>query len=224
MLAGARHRAARIRTPGRCARTSARSPRRTPGSCARRSSPMDGLEYDEAPRRDTSLEKLSRLPPVMDPDGTTTVGNAPGLNDGAAALVVASEDYARRARARAARTDRVHGVCGERLRASRPGAGARGPAGARPRRQADRGRERGSRSTRRSAPWRSTRRACSARTRSRVNVNGGAVALGHPIGASGARLLTTLVPRAASPGRRRWAWPRSAPAAARGTLFCSSGS
>ena len=57
---------------------------------------MDGLEHDEAPRRDTSLEKLSRLPPVMDPEGTTTVGNAPGVNDGASALVVASEDYAQR--------------------------------------------------------------------------------------------------------------------------------
>ena len=57
---------------------------------------LDGLAEDEAPRRDTSLEKLSRLPPVMDPEGTTTVGNAPGLNDGAGALVVASEEYARR--------------------------------------------------------------------------------------------------------------------------------
>src|SRR3990172_6839620 len=58
--------------------------------------PLEGVPADEGPRRDTSLEKLSRLPPIMDAEGTTTVGNAPGVNDGAAALVVASEDYARR--------------------------------------------------------------------------------------------------------------------------------
>src|SRR5213075_2498691 len=56
--------------------------------------PVGGLEVDESPRRDTSLEALARLPPVFDPDGTTTAGNAPGINDGAAALVLASEEYA----------------------------------------------------------------------------------------------------------------------------------
>ena len=57
--------------------------------------PVDGLTADEGPRRDTSLEKLASLKPVFDPDGTTTAGNAPGVNDGAGALVVASEDFAR---------------------------------------------------------------------------------------------------------------------------------
>src|SRR5204862_5655737 len=56
--------------------------------------PVDGVAADESPRRDTSYEKLSQLKPVMDPEGTTTAGNAPGVNDGAAALVVTSEEFA----------------------------------------------------------------------------------------------------------------------------------
>ncbi len=183
---------ARIRTPGRCARTSARSRRRTPGSWREEIVAMDGLEHDEAPRRDTSLEKLSRLPPVMDPGWHDDGGqrSRPERRRGGSSWWRARTTPA--ARARAARADRVLGVCGRTTCLARPGAGARRPERARPRGQADRGGERGSRSTRRSAPSRSTRRACSARIRSRVNVNGGAVALGHPIGASGARLLTTL--------------------------------
>src|SRR4029079_6870226 len=51
---------------------------------------------DEAPRRDTSYEKLARLSPVFDPEGTTTAGNAPGVNDRAGALVVTSEEFARK--------------------------------------------------------------------------------------------------------------------------------
>ncbi|MGH2996556.1 MAG: acetyl-CoA C-acyltransferase, partial [Gaiellaceae bacterium] len=58
--------------------------------------PVGDVEVDEGPRRDTSLEKLSRLKPVFDPEGTTTAGNAPGVNDGAGALVLTSEEYARR--------------------------------------------------------------------------------------------------------------------------------
>src|ERR687891_291186 len=57
---------------------------------------VDGVEADEAPRRDTSLEKLAALKPVFDPEGTTTAGNAPGVNDGAGALVVTSEEFAKR--------------------------------------------------------------------------------------------------------------------------------
>src|SRR4029453_13705035 len=53
--------------------------------------PVGDFAVDEGPRRDTSYEKLSRLKPVFDPEGTTTAGNAPGVNDGAAALVVTSE-------------------------------------------------------------------------------------------------------------------------------------
>src|SRR5215210_846955 len=57
---------------------------------------VDGFGVDEGPRRDTSLDKLAELKPVFDPEGTTTAGNAPGVNDGAGSVVVASEEYARR--------------------------------------------------------------------------------------------------------------------------------
>ena len=57
---------------------------------------VEGVDHDEAPRRDTSLEKLSKLPPVLDPEGTTTVGNAPRAERRQRRrLVVVSEDYAR---------------------------------------------------------------------------------------------------------------------------------
>src|SRR6058998_1123527 len=52
------------------------------------------VEVDEAPRRDTSLETLAKLPPIFLKDGSHTAGNSPGVNDGAGALVVASEDWA----------------------------------------------------------------------------------------------------------------------------------
>src|SRR5207247_6610013 len=58
--------------------------------------PVGELAVDEGPRRETSLERLARLKPVFDPEGTTTAGNAPGVNDGAGALVVTSEEFARR--------------------------------------------------------------------------------------------------------------------------------
>src|SRR5918999_3355182 len=57
--------------------------------------PVGEFAVDEGPRRDTSYEKLSKLKPVFDPEGTTTAGNAPGVNDGAAAVVVTSEEFAK---------------------------------------------------------------------------------------------------------------------------------
>ena len=56
--------------------------------------PVGDVDTDEGPRRDTSLEKLAALKPVFDPEGTTTAGNAPGVNDGAGAVVVTSEEFA----------------------------------------------------------------------------------------------------------------------------------
>src|SRR5262249_27260945 len=53
------------------------------------------VDRDEAPRRDTSAEALARLKPIFSPEGTVTAGNAPGVNDGAAAVVVTSEEWAR---------------------------------------------------------------------------------------------------------------------------------
>ena len=58
--------------------------------------PVGDVATDEGPRRDTSLEKLAALPPVFDPEGTTTAGNAPGVNDGAGAVIVTSEEFARK--------------------------------------------------------------------------------------------------------------------------------
>ena len=53
------------------------------------------VDVDEAPRADTNLETLSKLPPIFLEDGTHTAGNAPGVNDGAGALVVASDEWAK---------------------------------------------------------------------------------------------------------------------------------
>src|ERR671937_3216394 len=55
------------------------------------------VEVDEAPRRDTSLEVLAKLPPMFVKDGSHTAGNSPGVNDGAGALVLSSRDWASRA-------------------------------------------------------------------------------------------------------------------------------
>src|SRR5213594_3218655 len=58
--------------------------------------PVGGVAVDEGPRRDTTLERLAALKPVFDPEGTTTAGNAPGVNDGAGALVVTSDEFAKK--------------------------------------------------------------------------------------------------------------------------------
>src|SRR3989442_5284668 len=57
--------------------------------------PVGEFAVDEGPRRDTSYERLARLKPAFDPEGTTTAGNAPGVNDGAGAPVVTSDEFAR---------------------------------------------------------------------------------------------------------------------------------
>jgi acetyl-CoA C-acetyltransferase len=154
--------------------------------------PIDGVEHDEAPRPDTSLEKLSRLPPVMDPDGTTTVGNAPGLNDGAAALVVASEAYARRRG-----LEPLAWIESTAYTASDFAYLARAPALA-----GQLALDRAGLAIGDVRRIEINEAFCSVAIHSTrmlgadpelVNRNGGAVALGHPIGASGARLLTTLV-------------------------------
>ncbi|MFS8651955.1 MAG: acetyl-CoA C-acetyltransferase, partial [Caldibacillus sp.] len=67
-----------------------------PVEVPQRKGPALTIHEDEAPRRDTSLEKLSKLKPVFDVDGTITAGNAPGINDGACALVLMEEDEAKK--------------------------------------------------------------------------------------------------------------------------------
>ena len=77
-----------------------------PASSPTSSIPAGGLERDEHPRPDTTAEKLAELKPAFRKDGTVTAGNSSGLNDGAAALVIASRGASHGARGRAARSVR----------------------------------------------------------------------------------------------------------------------
>jgi acetyl-CoA C-acetyltransferase len=161
-----------------------------------------GLVADEAIRQDTILEALAKLKPAFKEDGTVTAGNAPPVSDGAAAMLVASVERARelalvpmaiiRAEATAGREPEWFGLA---------------PIDA-------------VRKVVRKAGWTAEDvdlyeigEAFSAQALAvireleldpaRVNVNGGAVALGHPIGASGARVLTTLLHAMARRGKKR---------------------
>jgi acetyl-CoA C-acetyltransferase len=154
--------------------------------------PVGGLSVDEGPRRDTSLEKLAELPPVFDADGTTTAGNAPGINDGAGALVVASEAFARRRGLEILAT-----IVSQAYVADEFAYLARTPAGAGHRALEKAGKRIGDvdrvevNEAFASVAVNSVRML--EADPEKVNVNGGAVALGHPIGASGARILTTMI-------------------------------
>jgi len=160
------------------------------------------LEIDESPRRETTLEALARLKPAFKENGTVTAGNAPGVNDGAAALVVATREVARESgRAPLAR------IVAQATSGVEPSLVMMSPVEAVKK------------------LWKKT--GWSASTvdlvelneafavqslavireldldPARVNVHGGAVALGHPIGASGARVLTTLLYALRRHGKRR---------------------
>jgi acetyl-CoA C-acetyltransferase len=154
--------------------------------------PVGAVEQDEGPRRDTSLEKLSQLKPVFDPEGTTTAGNAPGVNDGAGALVVTSGEFAKERGLEPLATIIAQGYIADDFAYL-----ARTPAKA--------GRmalEKAGRSIDDVERVELNEAFSSVALNStkmlgvdpeKVNVNGGAVALGHPIGASGARILSTLI-------------------------------
>jgi acetyl-CoA C-acetyltransferase len=150
------------------------------------------VDADEGPRRDTTLEKLAALKPVFDAEGTTTAGNAPGVNDGAGALVVTSEEFARKRGLEVLATIVSQGYVADEFAYL-----ARTPAGAGRVALDKAGKQIGD-----------VKRVevneafCSVALNSTrlleadpetVNVNGGAVALGHPIGASGARILSTMI-------------------------------
>jgi acetyl-CoA C-acetyltransferase len=151
------------------------------------------IKYDESPREDTTLEALAKLKPAFKKDGTVTAGNAPGTNDGAAALVVTSE--------------RVSGKLGKQPMARIVAQAVSGvepkwvmmaPVDAVEKLLAKTGWDRDN-----DVDLVELNEAFSvaaiAVTRKlklnaeKVNVNGGAVAIGHPIGASGARILVTLL-------------------------------
>ena len=154
--------------------------------------PVGDLEVDEGPRRDTSLEKLARLAPVFDPEGTTTAGNAPGVNDGAGALVVCSEELARERGLEVLATVVSQGyVADEFAYLARTPAGA-GSAALRKAGKTIADVERVEVNEAFSSVAVNSVRMLDADPET-VNVNGGAVALGHPIGASGARILTTMI-------------------------------
>ena len=150
------------------------------------------VEIDEAPRRDASLEALAKLPPIFMKDGTHTAGNSPGVNDGAGALVVASDEWAERNGKTALARIVAHAQVADDFAYL-----ARTPANA-----AKNALEKAGLKVDDIDLWEINEAFASVTLNSmrmlgidedKVNVNGGAVALGHPIGASGARILGSLM-------------------------------
>ena len=150
------------------------------------------VEADEAIRPDTSLETLAKLPAIGGDDATHTAGNAPGVNDGAAAVVVASEEWASENGCAPLANVLSYGTVADDFPYL-----ARTPANAAKQALIKIGK----------APedidlWEINEAFASVALNSvrmlgvddeKVNVNGGAIALGHPIGASGARIVGALV-------------------------------
>ena len=143
-------------------------------------------------RGDTTVEKLAALKPVFDPEGTTTAGNAPGVNDGASCVVVCSEEYAR-----SHGLDILATIVGQAAVAGEYAYLARTPAEA-----GALALEQAGNTTADLARVEINEAFASVASNSTrmlgvdeeiVNVNGGAIALGHPIGASGGRIVGTLV-------------------------------
>jgi 3-oxoadipyl-CoA thiolase len=149
------------------------------------------VKDDEQPRRDSTLEKLAKLKPVFRKDGSVTAGNSSGVNDGAAALVVASRRWAEAHDAQPLARIVVGAVAGVD-----PAVMGLGPIPA-----SRKALERAGLTTD-DLDLIELNEAFAAQSipcmrelgldDERVNVNGGAIALGHPLGASGARLVTTL--------------------------------
>jgi acetyl-CoA C-acetyltransferase len=151
------------------------------------------VRYDESPREDTSIEALAKLKPAFKKDGTVTAGNAPGTNDGAAAVIVTSER-----RAQSLGKTPVARIVAQAVSGVEPKWVMMAPVDAVEKLLKKTG-------------WNRDKDvdlvelneafavAAIAVTRQlklnpeKVNVNGGAVAIGHPIGASGARILVTLL-------------------------------
>jgi acetyl-CoA C-acetyltransferase len=150
---------------------------------------------DESPRRDTSLEALKNLQPAFRSDGRITAGNAPGLNDAAAALVIASENTAEAMGVRP-----LARIVGYTQAAVEPRYIFDAPAKAIPRlldklgwQLADVDLIELNEAFAAQVLANGHAMADSSWDWAKVNVHGGAIALGHPLGATGARLLTTLL-------------------------------
>ena len=155
--------------------------------------PETVVTKDDGPRPGTTMEELAALKPAFKEGGTVTAGNACPLNDGAAALLIMSEEKAEalglQAESADPRLDRRRDPPG----GHGPRPDPRDPAAAEEHRHVDRATSTWSRSTRRSP-----RRSCRAKTSSgstdeKLNPFGGAIALGHPFGMTGARIMTTLL-------------------------------
>jgi 3-oxoadipyl-CoA thiolase len=150
------------------------------------------VEADEGPRPDASLEKLAKLRPVFREGGTVTAGNASTLNDGAAALLVASEQGAAELGTEPLARFVASGVAGVD-----PAHMGIGPVEAIPRALANAGLTLDDIDLIEINEAFASQVLASARQlgidEERLNVNGGAIALGHPLGCSGARLTGTLV-------------------------------
>jgi 3-oxoadipyl-CoA thiolase len=154
--------------------------------------PAGELERDEHPRPDTSLEKLSSLQPAFRAGGTVTAGNSSGINDGAAALVVASEE-----RAAALGIEPLGSFVGSAVAGVDPAVMGIGPVPA-VRKLLDRtGVPVGDLDLVELNEAFASQSVAVVRElgldEEKVNVNGGAIALGHPLGMSGARLVVTLL-------------------------------
>jgi acetyl-CoA C-acetyltransferase len=150
------------------------------------------VERDESPREDTTLEKLAALKPIMKLDGTTTAGNAPGVNDGAAALVVTSDEWAAAHSIEPLAYVRAHAYVADEspYLARTPGSAIRKLLDREGMKIGDIHRIEVNEAF--ASVALNTIDMIEADPE-RVNVNGGAVALGHPIGSSGARIIGTLV-------------------------------
>jgi acetyl-CoA C-acetyltransferase len=150
------------------------------------------VEADEAIRADSTVETLAKLPAIGGDDATHTAGNAPGVNDGAAAVVVASDEWAKSNGRRALARVLAYGTVADEFPYL-----ARTPANA-----AKQALEKLGKSADEIDLWEINEAFASVALNSvrmlgvdedKVNVNGGAIALGHPIGASGARIVGALV-------------------------------
>jgi acetyl-CoA C-acetyltransferase len=154
--------------------------------------PVGAVVADESVRPDTTLERLAALRPVFDPEGTTTAGNAPGVNDGASCVVVCSEELARRRGLPVLATIVAQGYVADDFAYL-----ARTPARAGEQALAKAGKtiddvQRVEINEAFASVAKNSTRMLGA-DEDVVNVNGGAVALGHPLGASGGRIVGTMV-------------------------------
>jgi acetyl-CoA C-acetyltransferase len=150
------------------------------------------FERDESPRADSSMEALAKLRPVFDASGSVTAGNAPGINDGAAAMVVASEEYAREKGLKPLATIVAHGTSAWDVPylAYVPEMAAKNALAKAGMSMEDMD------VVEINEAFASVALIASHRLGidpyEKVNPNGGAIALGHPIGCSGARIILTL--------------------------------